>query len=168
MEDETQVETTLEPQEEVVEVEETPEESVDDIKARLQKAEELAKNYKIRAEKAETKAKEVPEKSGPELSAMDLLAVTRSGIEPEDLSEVMEYAKFKNIPIHEALKSSVVKATLAEAAELRKSAAATNTGTARRASTAVSDDQLLENARKGVMPDSDADLARLTKLRLKR
>jgi hypothetical protein len=162
MEDETVVgtEETLDTQEVV---EEAQEESVEDIKARLAKAEELAKNYKIRAEKAESRPKE----EAPNLSMADILAVTKAGIEPEDLDEAVEYAKFKGISLHEALKSSVMKATLAEKAELRKSADATNTGTVRRASTQVSDERLLADAQKGDLPDSDADLKRLIALQMK-
>lgn len=171
MEDETQVEeTTLEPQEtvETVEVVDEPEEDFDDIKARLAKAEELAKNYKIRAEKAESKAKEVVvEKPSTDFTPADILALTKAGIEPEDLDEIIEFAQYKKIPIHEAIKSPVIKATLAEAEERRKSAQATHTASARRGSAQVSDDQLLANARKGVMPDSDADMNRLVQLRLR-
>ena len=164
MQDEQVTEETLDTQEveEVVEVEEQ-DEPVDDIKAKLAKAEELANNYKIRAEKAEAKAKEAPK--AQELSAVDILAVSKANIEPEDLGDVVDYAKYKGISIAEALRSPVVKATLAEKEELRKSAAAVNTGAVRRTSSKVSDDQLLANARKGIMPDSDEDLARLVKLR---
>ena len=156
------IEETLDPQiEDILEGETT--DAVDDVAARLAKAEELAHNYKIRAEKAEAKAKvqvQAEDKTtAPELTAKDILAVSKAGIDPEDLDEVIEYANYKRIPIHEALKSSVVKATLAEKDELRKSAQATNTGTVRRSSSSVA------NARKGIMPDSDTDLARLVKLR---
>jgi hypothetical protein len=169
-ENQTGDEVTLEPQEEV-EVEEVAEESTDDVAARLAKAEELAKNYKIRAEKAEAKAKEVGESkpASQDLSAMDILAVSRAGIEPEDLEDVLDYAKYKGIPVHEALKSSVVKATLAEKQEVRKSAQATNTGGARRGTSAIPDDRLISEAsRGGVLPDSDADMERLVKLRFQK
>lgn len=165
MEDETQViEETLDTQDTV---EETPEETVEEIKARLAKAEELANNYKIRAEKAEKKAKDGEPQTTNTLSAVDLLAVSKAGIEPEDLDDIVEYAKFKNIPLHEALKSTVIKATLAEKNELRKSADATNTSSARRGNATVSDDRLLADAAKGDLPDSEDDLKRLIALRHK-
>jgi hypothetical protein len=162
MDNEEQVEDTLVTQEEVVEESEEV-----DWKAEAEKQKQIAENQKIRAEKAEKKAKEKPEQVDT-LSAVDLIAVSKAGIEPEDIEEVIDYAKFKGVPIHEALKSSVVRATLAEKAELRKSAEATNTGSARRASSVVSDEQLVENARQGSLPESDADLRRLTQLRLNR
>lgn len=167
MEDETQVEeTTLEPQETVETVEVVEEQDDEDIQARLAKAEELAKNYKIRAEKAEAKAKEAKKEPSAQptanLSPADLIAVTRANVEPEDLDEVIEYANLKKIPLHEALKTTVVQAILAEKAELRKSASATHTASARRASTQVTEERLLANARtKGELPDSDDDIARL-------
>jgi len=163
----TGTEETLDTQDDTTEsTVEEPQEEVD-YKSLYEKEKEIAENQKKRAEKAEAKAKESREVVRPsnELSAVDILAVSKAGIEPEDLSEVLEYAKFKGIPVHEALKSSVVKATLAERQELRKSAEATNTGTARRGSSQVSDERLIENARKGVMPESDEDLKRLVGLR---
>jgi len=81
---------------------------------------------------------------------------------------VLDYAAYKKLPIHEVLKSSVLKATLTEKAELRKSAQAVNTGSTRRAGNAVSDERIIADARKGIMPESDEDIARLTRLRLQK
>jgi len=175
MENDTQVEDeTLEVQEEEVEVEEIaddePEESPEDLKARLKKAEELANNYKVRAEKAEAKAKggEKTAKIDTSLSTKDVLALSKANIDDEDLDEVLEYASYKKMPIHEVLKSPILKATLAQKAEERKSAAAVNTGSTRRAGNTTSDERLLADARKGVLPDSPDDIARLARLKLQR
>lgn len=148
-------------------------ESLEELKERLAKAEELANNYKIRAEKAEkrsekTETPKVAPKKSLDLSPADIIAISKANIEAEDIEDVLEYARFKGLPIVEALKSPVVKATLSEKNELRKSAEATHTGTSRRASSVISDAQLLENARKGILPDSDADLDRLTSLQVNR
>lgn len=169
MNEEEQVpEDTSIPQDATPEVDDAPEETVEEIKARLAKAEELAKNYKIRAEKAETRVKEpVLDSTSPTLSAKDILAVSKAGLDPEDLDEVIEYANYKRIPIHEALKSPVVKATIAQQQEVRKSASAVHTSSARRTSSQVSDEQLLADARRGIFPDSDADTLRLARLRRK-
>lgn len=171
MEDETQVEeTTLETPEEV-EVEAAEEETEEEVdwKAKAEKAEELANNYKARAEKAEKKAKSVKaEAPTSSLSTVDILALSKANIEPEDIDEVLEWANFKKISVVEALNSSVLKATLAEKSEQRKSAQAVNTGATRRGTSSVSDDRLLADAEKGIMPDSEADIARLARLRFKR
>ncbi len=160
-------EATLEPQE--VPEEDTPEEeSVEDLRARLAKAEEIAENQRIRAEKAESAKKVEKPAKNVDLSAADIVAITKANIEPEDIEDVLEYARFKKIPLHEAIKSSVVKATLAEKAEHRKSAAALSTGPARRGTTAVPEEALLSNARTtGALPESDADINRLVQARLK-
>jgi hypothetical protein len=155
------------PETETEQVEETVEE-VTETEEPQTDWEHEAKKWKGIAQRNLSKAEKVTE-STPEtsLSAKDILAVSKAGIEPEDLDEVIEYAKFKNIPIHEALKSSVVKATIAEKTELRRSADATNTSSARRASSQISDERLLSDAEKGELPDSDADMKRLVALQLK-
>lgn len=162
----TQEETT---DSENVETDESSEGDIEDMKARLAKAEELANNYKIRAEKAEKRTvkpetpKVAPKKSS-ELSAVDIIAISKANIEADDVEEVLEYARFKGISISEALKAPVVRATL----EMRKTAQATSTGPSRRGSSRISDEQLLSNARKGILPDSDDDLDRLTSLQVNR
>ena len=152
---------------EVIETE-TEEESVEDLKARLAKADELAKNYKIRAEKAEKKTKE--NKEAPtekkDLSSKDIIALMNNKVAEEDIDEVVDYAKFKGISVQEALKTGTIKATLRERGEQRDVANATNTGTVRRGSSKVADDVLISNASKGKMPESDEEIERLMKAKL--
>lgn len=138
------------------------------------KAEELANNYKVRAEKAERElgknkpaaGDKTPKKDG-ELSSRDIIVLTKANIAEEDIDEVLDYAKFKGISVAEALKSSVVKATLSQKEEQRNLAAAANAGNGRRGSYQVADDVLLAKARQGELPDSDADLDRLVEARMK-
>lgn len=145
-----------------------------DWKAEALKYKEIADNQKIRAEKIEKKFKETKDSpketqtSNSNLSSMDIIALTKANIETEDIEEVIDYAKFKGISISEALKSSVVKATLQERAEQRNVALATNTGGAKRGSAKISDETLLANARKGILPESDADIDRLMKAQMAR
>jgi len=156
-------------QEESVDLDTTEEETLDDVKSQLAKAQELANNYKIRAEKAERKGKEPEQKQvtrkESDLSTMDIIALSKANLEQDDVAEVLEYAKFKGISVQEALKSSVVKATIQEKNEMRNTALATNTGGSRRSTGKVSDETLLSNAKKGIMPESDEDMARLIKAR---
>jgi len=147
------------------------EEDIESLKEELNKFKEDYHNQKIRAEKAEAKLKSGnPTGKGEtskssELSAFDLIAVTKANLSEDALKEAMEYAKFKKISVAEAIKAPAVKAMIADIEEKQRTAEATNIGQARRGSSKVSDDALLENARKGVLPDSDADLQRLIKLR---
>lgn len=67
----------------------------------------------------------------------------------------------------EALKSSVVKATLAENEEHRKTAAATNTGTGRRGVQQKSEGSLLSEFKSGKVPETDDEMERLALARMK-
>lgn len=171
MNENTDEEVILNTQEETVELDTTESTEEDseqiDWKAEALKAKEIAENQRIRAEKAEGKIKtektQVKASKSPELSTMDIIALTKANIETEDIEEVMDYAKFKGISIADALKSSVVKATLSERAEQRNVSLATNTGGSKRGVARVSDETLVANAQKGNLPESDADIDRLMK-----
>ena len=160
-------EAVLEAPEEVVleTTDESEEESIEEVKAKLAKAEELANNYKIRAEKAE-KAKVAPAPNKPAVQATaytleDQIAILKADVPVEDISVVQEYANFKKIPLAEAVKSPIVKAELAERKELRTSAQAANVGSSKRGSGKVTDDMLIANAGKGQLPESEDDMIRL-------
>ena len=164
---------TLEQHEEDAENEEIipqeeEEEDETDWKAEALKNKELADNQKIRAEKAEAKSKEkkAEAKQESDITVKDAMILMKHGVETEDIDDVVEYAKFKKMSISEALGSSTVKGIIAEKKEQRASASATNTGTAKRGASKTTDDSLLANARKGVMPESDEDLNRLYRLRM--
>ena len=167
--DEETVEETTETPEEVVEdettedvVEETTEDTEEeeiDWEARAKKAEAAIIKAKSKP-KSETKAPKIDGK----LSTFDMLALQKADIETEeDLDEVVRWADYNKISVAEALKSNILKATLAEKAEERKSAMAVNTGTGRRSSGAVSDERLLADAKKGIMPSTDEGLMQLIK-----
>lgn len=165
------VETQEETQEEV-ELEEvessTEEEETVDWKAKALEEEARRKKAEETIEKAKKKSKTAPSVATNGLSTADIIALTRANIEDEDIDEVIDYAKYRKISVSEALKSTVVKATLSEKAEERKSAQAVYTGSGtRRAGGSISDERLMADAQKGIMPDSEADLARLTILRMK-
>lgn len=157
-----------------VDLDTTQEESVEDYKARLAKAEELANNYKIRAEKAEKKAKEphdekpqpMPTAKESDLSTMDIIALSKSNIDTEDMNEVVRWAKYNNISVSEALKSQELNAVLGVRKEMRTTALATNTGGAKRSSGKVSDETLIAQASKGNVPDSDDDITRLVRAKM--
>lgn len=140
-----------------------------------EKAKELAENYKIRAEKAEKASKKgnsegekTPKNErNEEMSPRDIIALTNANIADEDIDVVLDYAKFKKISVVEALKSSVVKATLAENEEHRKTAAATNIGTGRRGVQQKSENVLLSEFKSGKVPETDDEMERLALARMK-
>ena len=139
---------------------------VEEIKSKLSKAEELANNYKIRAEKAEKLAKttqKVENKS--DISTSDVIALVKANVAEEDIKEVQDFAKFKNISVSEALKLSTIKTLLAEKDELRKTANATNVANAKRSPAKVSSETLLNRAVKGEMPESEEDIVTIIKAR---
>lgn len=147
---------------EAPEEEQQEEESVEEYKERLAKAEELANNYKTRAEKAEAKAKKPAEAKKDDIDSRDMMALIRANVPDEDVDQVVEFAKFKKIPVAEALKSNVVKTMLEDSAEMRKTAQASNTGVARRAGVKLTDEMILQNAKQsGVLPEGDDDMNRL-------
>ena len=149
--------------EDVVEVEEEVEEAEEiDWEARAKKAEAAIIKAKSKP-KTETKA---PTTDG-KLSTFDLLALQKANIETEeDLDEVVRWADYNKISVSEALKSNILKATLSERAEERKSAMAVNTGPGRRSGGAVSEERLMADAKKGIMPDNPEDIARLARMRV--
>ncbi len=148
-------------------IEAEPEETPEVLKEKLAKATEYGENQKIRAEKAERKAKETvkPEPVAETISTKDILALSNAKVHEDDIDEVLDYAKYKKIPLAEALKSSVVKTLLSEKEEQRKVADATNVGATRRGSSKVSDEVLLDKASKGELPSSDEDMERLVRAR---
>lgn len=153
------VEEQVEEEQVEEEVDETPEE----LKDKLEKAEELANNYKIRAEKAEKLSKQKAPTDPNALASKDLVAIMNAKVPEEDIDEVVEYAKYRKTSISEILKDPIMKATLDLRAEERNTASAVNTTTSRRSSSRVPDDVLLSNASKGKFPESDTEIARLMK-----
>lgn len=102
------------------------------------------------------------------LTTRDTMALIKANVHDEDIEEIVEYAAFKKISIAEALNSNVIKTSIAEKAELRNTAAATNTGGGRPASAAPSGDKLLEKASStGELPESDEGIDALVSARLK-
>jgi hypothetical protein len=166
--DEEIVEETIETPEEDESIEEV-DESEEDL--------EEAVDWEARAKKAEAaiiKAKSKPKadkvdapRTDSKMSIFDQKAIFNADIDTqEDLDEIMDYADRKGISVAQALESTVIKATLAENAQIRKSAQAVNTGTGRRASGTISDDRLMSDAKKGIMPSSEADIAKLARMRI--
>jgi len=129
------------------------------------KAEAL--KYKAILERNKSKKAEVRVESAKktgDINTRDLYALIDAKIPQDDIGDVVEYAKFKNISVSEAIKSNVVKTILVDRAESRNSANASNTGTARRGSGKLSDDALVVKANKGEGLD-ESEIERMYLLR---
>lgn len=156
MEEEKDVVVPDSTEQEEVDLETTEENEEVDYKALYEKEKAVAANQKIRAEKAERIAKQKPSNTSTQAEpTLDNATLARIySIPEEDFDEVLEMSQFKKLSIAETLKLGSVKAILAEKAEFRKTAEATNTGPARKGAQAVSDDTLVANLSKGVIPEA--------------
>ena len=143
-----------------------------DWKAEAEKKDKAYRDQKTRAEIAEKKLKggnhapnaQSDDKQNGDITYMDMIAITKSNIEMEDIDSVKKFARMENISIAEALKNDELKAMLNVKAEKRNVNVASHSGASRRSNAKLSDDALLANAKKGNLPDSDEDLNRLHEL----
>jgi len=122
------------------------------------KADELARNYKIRAEKAESDLKKgttvTPKNAeGDNLSQKDLIALVRANVHDDDIDTVQNFAKVKGISIAEALKDEDISAVLEKRASKRKTAEVTNTGSSRKTTAKPDDTSLLKDLSEGKVPE---------------
>ncbi len=171
----TNLDKTMEQNEDEVITHENDTETTDnqdqDLDTNLEEAEEvdveaiLKENATLKAQKNHwkdkaTKTREVKtETQSSNLNSKDLFALMKANVSEEDIDDVVEYATFKKIPVSEALKTSAVKAILADKSEFRKTAEVTNTGNSRRNVSKVSDEILLSNMKKGIIPEKGSDEA---------
>lgn len=160
------IEVPVVPEQPVVEA---PTEDIEEVKAKLAKAEENYENQRIRAEKAEREAKKPAESiyKGV-LTSGDLLAVTNAKVHEDDIEKVERYAKSEGLSIKDALHAPELKAMLEVRAEQRQVAEATNITNVRRGSVDLSDEALIANARGGKIPDSDLEIERLVAAQTRR
>ena len=131
------------------------------------------KHWRKKAENPEIKKAEPVEdakpsevKSSDDLSQADFLTVINAKIPQADLPSIVKFAKSEGITMEEALKTDVVQAILDTNKEKRTVADATNTGKSNKSQSGISDDELMANAKQGILPESDTDMERLAKLRL--
>jgi hypothetical protein len=132
------------------------------------KTEELANNYKVRAEKAEAKLNgkggESKEPQG-ELTTQDVLFLSKADVHQDDMERVIKFAKDEKISIKQALSNDDLKAILDRRVEVRKTAAATQTKSGVRGSTKNDSAEILAKSRKGEVPTSQEDIDKLVNAR---
>lgn len=136
-----------------------PEESNKEVEE-LQKKANLADNYKKRAEKAEIKLKKFENQPKEDLSSDDILALAKANLHDEDIAEVREWAKFKSIPVKEALNDPMMKSSIAQREIDRRNAEAANTK-GRTGDSKRDAEVIRQRAEQGDLPESDEDIAKL-------
>lgn len=136
--------------------------------ANASKHEKAYNDTKTRAEKAEAELKKVKppvDKKADDagMSTKDFYALNKANVPEEDVDDVLEYAKFKGISVMDALNSSVVKATLAEKSETRRTAQATQTRQTRSQQTTADGASIIANVKAGkgedAIPNAGSDEA---------
>lgn len=136
---------------------------------KAKKAQELAENYKIRAEKAEAKNKGEAKVDEQSLSTKDALALVNAKVSNEDYDEVVRVAKVLGKEIPEALKDKTMKTILAERVEERETAEATQIGKTQRGASKTTGESLLDRAEKtGEVPEDEEGMKKLFRARIAR
>lgn len=100
------------------------------------------------------------------LSDTDILYLGKTDIHADDLQEVLDYAKNNKVSVKQA--HEYLKPILDVRIEQRRTAETTNTGGSPHGTGRVSDETLLSNASKGILPESDEDMRRLSLLQIKK
>jgi hypothetical protein len=159
-----------EPVDEVIDdsTQDEPEDLQETINALKEEKEALLKEKEtLLAQKNHFKKKATAPKETKEtnLNQSDFLALVRNNVHEEDVEDIVDYAKLKGISIREALNSPIVKTIIGDKQEARKTAETASVKTSRRGQAGLSDEELLANASKGIIPESASDIQRLNKLR---
>lgn len=102
------------------------------------------------------------------LSAKDLLALKDANITADDLDEVQDYAAFRKVSLAEALKHPTLKAILAEKAEERRTAQATQTRSPRGTVKNTGLDHLKKAERTGEIPEDISSIREMLQADIER
>lgn len=148
------------PQEETL----TPED-IAELKKKAAQADELEKKNKQLYERVK-KSEGKPVDSN--LSPKDYIALTQSGITAEDFDEVMDFAKYKNVSVAEALAHSTLKSILDGKAEERRTASATQTRSARGSAPQTGESLLSKAETTGEVPTTAEGMKAITEARMAR
>lgn len=142
-------------------------EGEEDFAEKARKAEEIAKNQRIRAEKAEKELKALKgsktEKETPknDLSGMSLKDIRAlQNVHDDDVEKVEKWAKSEGITIAEAVKDPMMQTFFKTRNEERATADAASTGAQKKRSRGSSDDEIMGDIEKGKVPENPEDLVK--------
>ncbi len=142
-------------------VEEETEEASTDWEAEAKKWKAIAKRH------SKPKVEEAPQPANG-LSPRDFLALKDSNITADDFDEVQDFAKYKGIPIAEALGHPTLKNILNDRAEERRTARATETKSPRGLAKTSSEDMLRKAESSGEVPETMEGMRALAEARMAR
>lgn len=153
-----EIEGTQTPQKEteIEEIKETPEEEEEVIEEPKEKTPSSDKDKEIETLKKQKehwrkKAKEAGEtkKDTAELSTKDAMILMRADVHEEDIDEVVNFARYRNISISDVLKDTTMQTILANRKEERATEAAINIKGGKPTGAKKTDSQVIEELRKG-------------------
>lgn len=159
MAEENDVQEVIETPESEEETVETPDDTVtltaqeaQELRDKAAKVEDLEdKNKKLFARLKE-KPVEKPSKKD-DLSSKDLYALMQAQVPEDDVEEVQRIAKGLGLTVAEALKDTVTKTILERRQDLRKTAEAMNTKSARPSNKKITDEEIVKKTNDGEVPD---------------
>lgn len=108
----------------------------------------------VKKEALQTPKEEVVSTKGITLD--EVYTLVKANVPGEDKDEAVLYARSHNLSVEDALKTPELKSILKIRSEYRKSAEASNMSKSRVGQIKPTGDQIIENARKGVIDDVDA------------
>lgn len=156
------------PVETAVETVETPAltpEEIKSLKEKAAKADELESKNKQLFERLEKSKVKVPSKDN-DLSSQDILALSKANLSDAQMEEALDFAKYKKLSVKEALNNPTLKNMLAQIEQDAKNAAASNTGSAQRGSSKVSEQDYLDKALRGEEITTAEGMAGIFKARM--
>lgn len=140
------------------------------------KAQELADNYKKRAEKAEALLKD-KDGGGKEpktysLSPTDAVLIAKADIDAGDIDDVVSFINYQkslgnDMSVADALKNKTLQAIIADKVEDRRTNAASHIKGGKGAPKKNTDQDILDKANKGETLESDEDMEALFRGRMK-
>lgn len=141
--------------EEIIESEDEAETEADGAESEKDKKIKTLERQKEHWRKKAQDKKDSPKKesNSSELSTKDAITLMRADVHEEDIDEVVNYAKYRNISISEALKDSTMQTIIANRKEERDTAAATSVRKGKPTGAQKTDAQVLEEARTGNIPE---------------
>lgn len=133
-------------------------EETEDLKKKILSLEKQKDHWRTKANGKTDKTKE-DIKTPTGMNTGDFYALTKAGVEEEDVEEVIRISKINGTSIKETLKDDYVKTVLKGRVEKRNSADAMNTRTAKKSNKGLSDNEVLNNARLGNVPEAGTNEA---------
>lgn len=131
---------------------------------RAKKAEGFVKDKDgnwVKKAKPALQQKTQSESSKIEITPLDTIALMEAKVtDADDINDVLDYARFKKISVRDALKSNVIKTTLADKAAERVTAQATNTKGSKKGVSSPDADTVVNQASQGQFPDDPTTLAK--------